>query len=314
MNLIKYFFLLIILPSFLTSCKDVFEEDISEDSIVIVSPPNNLETNQSTITFWWNELDGARKYNLQIVSKTFSYVERLVLDTNVTTDRFQVYLEPGEYQWRIKGFNNGSETPYTTLSLKIDSTSDLSQEQVILISPTDNYSTNETNPVFSWYQLYNADDYRFEIRTPDWNGSLALNPEIVTGGNYTPTTLPEGTYEWGVQAQNSISNTPFSVRKITVDRTNPGTPTLLSPANQSLISNSAFSFSWNRITDSGTAIQDSLTVYSDSVLTTQVKSYFTSLTTQTDSLGTGKYYWRVRSIDQAGNKSNYSQVFSFTVQ
>ena len=43
----------------LTSCSDLIEEDLEDENITLLSPPINQSTTTSTITFWWEELDGA---------------------------------------------------------------------------------------------------------------------------------------------------------------------------------------------------------------------------------------------------------------
>ena len=142
----KHFILLIPILVGLTSCEDFIEEDISGESIVIVAPPDNFQTSTATLTYWWNELEGAETYEFQIVKGTFSYVEQFITDTSTTLNQLQYTLQPGNYQWRIRGVNNGYETPFTTHSLVIDSTLDLTNQQVALTFPPNNYCLLYTSP------------------------------------------------------------------------------------------------------------------------------------------------------------------------
>lgn len=309
----NFFYLILIF--ILASCEDIFEKNIEDITVVLLAPANNLQTEKNTHTFWWEEIKRARNYNLQIVKGTFNSVQELVLDTHLVFEKFDYTLTPGSYQWRVRAYNNGSTTLFSTFSLQIDSTYDLTQQQVVLISPADNYVTNLTQPVFKWDELYNATTYRFEIHTSNWSGAFAASPQLLSSGTYTPSIqLPEGYYEWGVQAINNTSASAFTTRKILIDTTSPGTPILISPSNNSILANAPFTLTWNRITDSGSSLSDSLCIYSDTNLTNTVKCILKSSTNHSDSLGTGNYFWRVRTIDAAGNKSSYSSVWKFSIQ
>jgi hypothetical protein len=135
-------------------CSDVFETNIEKSTINVLAPPDNIHSTLVTQTFWWDNVSGASKYNLQIVSPRFDYIERFVLDTNITTDKFQITLNPGVYEWRICGFNSGYATPYSIRTLFIDSTVDLTLQQVILVSPASNKATNESHIKFKWGKIY----------------------------------------------------------------------------------------------------------------------------------------------------------------
>ncbi|OFX36397.1 MAG: hypothetical protein A2X08_14925 [Bacteroidetes bacterium GWA2_32_17] len=298
---------------FVTSCKDIVEEDLDGKTVTIIAPANNLQTTTLSHTFWWEEVIGATSYNLQIVDSSFLAINQMVADTNITTNKFTFTLYPGTFQWRVKAINGNSETVYTTYSLKIDSTADLSGQQVVLISPTNSLATNQTTLQFKWYELYNATDYRLEIRSPDWNGSLALNPHIVSGDTIS-ITLIEGFYTWGIQAQNGTSSSLFTTRTLVVDTTRPNTPTLTYPAtndtiNDSILTISHLTFRWTRGANSGSTLKDSLFLSTDSVFSTSgnVFKVLVTDTTYTYTMQTANtYFWRIKPLDAAGNIGSIS--------
>lgn len=311
-NKISVFILSAICAMFLLSCEDFFEANLEKESIHILAPANGQETNISTITFWWNEVEGAEGYNLQIVSPTFSNITQLVLDTNITKNKFTCSLLPGTYQWKVNAYNNSSETDYMTYSLTIDSTADLTQQTILLTLPSNYDTTNQTLFAFMWDTLYNADDYRFEIWTPNFSGSNVVSVTLETGSfNYT---LEEGAYEWGVRGQNSSTNTQYSKRTLYVDITNPNTPILLTPASNATLNDTVIDFSWSHGTVTGSSIKDSLFIYTDSLMVNIKLQKYLNATTFSDSLGLGSYFWRVRSIDAAGNYSNYGLLRKFNIQ
>lgn len=310
-QLFKYFYILAILSLGLTSCKDIIEEDLEGKTVVLSAPQDCLKTEALTQVFWWEEVVGTLKYNLQIASPSFNNIQELVLDSNITKTQYQFTLHPGTYQWRVRAFNGSSTTLYTTYNLIIDSTANLASQQVVLITPTNGFATTLTTLTFKWYELYNANDYRFELHYNDWTGELVYNPEIIDGTELS-LTLAEGSYAWGVQAQNSSSSSMFTSRSLIIDLTNPSVPQLLTPANADSVSGSTIYFSWKRGTDSGSTISDSLYVASDSLFTNlKLSAYLSDTTYNWTSAVSGKYYWRVKSIDAAGNKSAFSSVFKF---
>jgi len=310
-KLFKYLYYLSLTMIFLPSCKDIIEDDLEGKNVVLTAPKDCLKTEALTQVFWWEEVEGALKYNFQIVSPSFTNVQELVIDSNTIKTQYQFTLHPGTYQWRVRAFNGSSTTLYTTYNLIIDSTANLSSQQVVLITPTNGFATTQTSLTFKWYELYNANDYRFELHSPDWEGELVYNPEIIDGTELT-LTLTEGSYMWGVQAQNSSSSSMFTTRSLIIDLTNPSTPQLISPANADTITDSSINFSWTRGSNSGSSISDSLYVASDSTFTNlKLNTYLTDTTYTWTSAVTGTYFWKVKSIDAAGNKSAFSSKYKF---
>lgn len=300
----------------LFSCKDFIEEDISRDMVVLRAPANNLQTVILTHTFWWDELDGSEQYNMQIVEGTFSSAIRLLLDTTIGLNKFNYTLYPGSFQWRVKGINNGSETYYTTYSLVVDSTNDITTQTVVLSSPSADFFSNLNSNTLRWDDIYLASNYNLDIRENSWSGnSVAGFPFSTTNLEYT-VVLNDGIYEWGVQGENSVSNTftGYSKRTLTVDTGVPDTVALSLPLNNAILGDSNYTYTWTHpTTDSGTTLTDSIFFYSDINGSVLFKSGSGTSNNYTDSLGMGTYYWRVRSSDKAGNVSGFTTMRAFTI-
>ena len=297
------------------ACDNVVEPNIENKTVVLLSPPDNHFSSDFSPTFYWEELEGATAYQLQIVSPNFSNITTLVLDSTVTNNSFTVELTPGTYSWRVRAVNGSSETNYKTRTLTVDSTPDLSNQQIVISTPTNAFATSSSSVIFTWLELSNADDYRFEMRTPDFDGQLVLNPVILEETSLEVTDLQEGEYEWGVRGQNTFTNTAFTKRTLTVDQTNPGNPILQLPVANDSIEKSELNFSWSRPSDSGSAIQDSFIVASDSLNQTIVISEVaisSNLTVDSLSLFSGNnYWWKVKSVDAAQNSSSYTSLRRF---
>lgn len=109
-----------------SSCSAFFEEDISDRQVVLLAPSDGLKTSSMSPVFWWEYMDGADFYNLQIVSPEFAFTERLVLDTIITGNKLQYRLYPGNFEWRVSANNSAFSTPFTTFSLIVDTVATVS--------------------------------------------------------------------------------------------------------------------------------------------------------------------------------------------
>lgn len=107
----KYFILLSIL--FLIACEEVLEISLAGKKTVLLSPVNNLNTVDTLQTFYWQKLNGAVRYQLQIVSPKFDSIVRLIRDTIILQNTFTKDMDTGTYQWRVKAINNGSESDFS---------------------------------------------------------------------------------------------------------------------------------------------------------------------------------------------------------
>ncbi|MDP2721464.1 MAG: hypothetical protein Q8O72_01800 [Bacteroidales bacterium] len=291
-----------------TSCKDIIVMDISDEKVVLLSPYDHLESYSSTQTFWWEYVEDAEKYQLQVVSPDFVQTETLVLDTLITKDQFLYNLVPGKYQWRVRALNSVYSTDYTIFSLQIDSTQDLTSETIILRTPLQNDTTNKQILTFSWDKLYNADTFNVVLL---FEGSPSI--DTLTAENSISLSLidGQGAYVWKVNASNEISRTEYSERQFYLDTSAPLKRTLISPVDQSVIQDSITQCVWNIPSHDGSSEYDSLYIYSDSTITSVVFSAKVIVGQVEVELNPGIYFWGVRGVDKAGNRGVFSDVWSF---
>lgn len=174
--------------------------------------------------------------------------------------------------------------------------------------------------------------YNYESAYDTGFTHLAYGPSS-TG---TATTIlnpgePEGTYYWRVQACDAVGNCSAwsAYRTIHIDNIVPTTPTLLSPSNNGYETTNDFYFKWTDAIDASPVTYE----FKDSPTSSNVDgtgsltdntwdsiqngtSDQNNLTTpQIHSIGApdGNYYWQVRAIDAAGNKSGWSQVWNMNI-
>jgi len=110
--MIKKTFRILTIILFGSGCSIIFEEDLSKEMIHVLMPMDDTVSQDTSQLFWWELLDEALGYNLQIVAGSFAEPLTLMVDTNLVGDKFHFYLTPGTYEWRINGWNNYSETDY----------------------------------------------------------------------------------------------------------------------------------------------------------------------------------------------------------
>src|SRR5258707_15835070 len=101
-------FILFGLTVLLSSCDAIIEPSISKSQIKLEAPADKDTSSSYTINFWWDPVDHALSYHLEIVSRTFANPGNLILDTMVSKTRFAFNLSPGNYQWRIIAENGSS--------------------------------------------------------------------------------------------------------------------------------------------------------------------------------------------------------------
>lgn len=311
------FLIAILLTCFTVSCNDFFEKDISEEVVDLIIPTNNDTSSTNNVHFKWNELAGASFYNLQIVKPSFTNINEFVLDSNINGDEFYYVLSPGNYQFKIRGENSAYQSLYTgPYTLVVDSVSDLTNQVVPLLSPVDLIYSNASNFTFSWQSVYSAVTYEFQLRAgADFGSSgtiLHSAPGIYGTAYSTPAGLfpTEGSYAWGVKAVNQTSSSAFSDGTIYIDLTAPNSPLSVSPNHGASFADTVV-LKWSVGADPGTInspVSRYIQIASDTLFTNVLQTYTISVDTlQHVFTNSGTYWWRVYTLDQAGNIcTNYS--------
>lgn len=107
----------------LTSCDNlerILEVDISEEKVELLAPANQTEfSGEQEITLYWERLEDAEKYQLQIARPNFSQAIEIVTDTTISDYEYTQYFETGDYQWRVKTENKEYETGYTSARFRV---------------------------------------------------------------------------------------------------------------------------------------------------------------------------------------------------
>lgn len=315
----KLLFAIVILSVFVMiwSCKkDFIVEDISKKTLTVNAPADHTATTLNLVTFWWEAMEGAELYHLQLVKPDFSKTLQILLDTNVAVTRFQFSLSPGNYQWRIRATNAGHRTPFQTYNLRIDTTSNLSEQLVNMLLPVNGSQTGKVLVKFSWDPVATARRYRLQINEGQVLDTLL---EQQTSLSYAvPAPAGNNTaYSWNVKAINEQSESSFhaSPYTFTVDLKGPSVPAPLSPLHAATMSGTD-TLKWNRAAD---VAYDSVYVALDSLFNS-----YEQMRVETNRLPVAEfqmppsplgtyYWWKLRSFDSHGNPSSYSLRQKFKI-
>jgi len=295
------------------SCEEMTVPDLADKELIILAPPDSIHSTSADHILWWEPVEGIDFYHLQVVSPSFAETQFIMLDSNVTTNHFEMAFNQGVYEWRVKAVNIASETRYEYRTIFIDSIE--SMGYVEIISPKDNEYTNETLILFSWNYLANADKFLFEIY--DLNDSLILT-RVMNEGETTvdisqTDNSREGRYFWNVQAIKSTEITSPEYHAFTIDTTKPAVPVLLSPKNDTTFTDSLVIFSWHPPENNGSPIISELYVSTDSLFSQTEPKVIENGYEEEMIFESGTYYWYLKYEDKAGNSGETSETRKFSV-
>lgn len=299
----------------LSACSDAIEDDLGKKSLTVLAPANNAINPNYVQTFWWEYVDDASSYQLQIVKPSFDSVLTLILDTTITLNKFNISLQPGNYQWRIRAKSGSSETAFVTRNLSVVESSLIGQT-LLTSGPSTGLESNILTHTFLWQSLFGATRYRIQIDTLSFSDEVDLvynNTFSTNSANYS--FVKDGNYQWRVRAENDTSTSLWSVvNTIRIDRVAPSIVSLNAPSNNAVVSKPVL-LSWDNIVD---ADHYMLYVYKSDSTSLYNTSYPLKVATISSTFNLGisneKLYWQIEAIDKAGNKGQKSIRRSFTLQ
>lgn len=304
---------IVLLLVLLAGCKEFIEPSISKKQVVLLAPVTGTESIQYAQNFWWEEVEDALKYRLQVVSPNFGNAAKLVLDTLVTTNKFRFTLDPGAYEWRVSAENGSSKTPFTSASFIIYATS-IKQQQPQLQAPANGTFTNVSATTFQWLKLFGADKYHLQVDTNNFADEKVLFlDKTIPNLEYNVTFNKDKLYTWRVKALNDTAESKWSaIQNISYDGTPPAKVNLSLPATGA-ITTSPVALKWDAVP---TAVKYQLFVYKSDQKTAYSSIYPVTLTGTSYSF-TGdirdKVYWQVKAIDAAGNVGAFSDLWNFSL-
>lgn len=311
-NLSKLF---LVFAIFFVGCKEFIEPSLEKKKVTLLAPANGAEGRIYDQTFWWEEVDDAVKYRLQVVTPNFDQPLRLVLDTLIERNRFNHSFTPGNFQWRVRAENGSSKSTYTTASFTIHPGA-IEEQQVQLSLPLNHTLTNQPNAVFKWLKLYGCDQYRIQLDTNNFVDENTLFLDKTISGLELPVTFTKDkVYQWRVKGSNGTNDSKWSViQDVIFDKTPPGKVVLTAPLNNQSVAKPA-TLRWELLTGAKKYL---LYIYKNESGNPYSSKYPLSLTTGSyvfsEGLSSEKVYWEVKAVDEVGNVGQVSELRSFLIQ
>nr|WP_295929052.1 hypothetical protein [uncultured Dyadobacter sp.] len=103
------------------ACSDFLIPSIHQFGLSVLAPLDSARLHSDQVLFWWDSVQGANAYQVQIVKPSFKRIEELISDTLVKSNKMTVNLEPGQYQWRIRAVDDDDHSEFMTFTLFMDS-------------------------------------------------------------------------------------------------------------------------------------------------------------------------------------------------
>jgi hypothetical protein len=302
--------------SLFSSCSDIIEPSISKSNVQTEAPSNQYLSTSYTINFWWDGVNNALSYHLQVVTPNFASPGSLLLDTIVKKNTFSFTLSPGNYQWRVMAENGSSQTPFSTPVIFSVAATSIKQQSVQLNAPANNLITNQSAIIFQWGSLYGATQYRFELDTNNFANESAVVSNTVIPGQQMNFAFPKDqVYQWRIRAENDTAQSLWSaINLVTYDHTPPAKVTLVSPGKGQSVS-LPVNFQWNA---SVSAVKYKVYVFKSDSTSLYNQNFPVQVSTTNYSFNLGasgdKVYWKITALDAAGNESLASELRSFVLQ
>lgn len=309
-NIIDRFIIVFISFFGFISCEEIlFESKLSDENIVIISPENNTKIFTKAVRFEWQEVPTASRYQIQLATPTFENSEATIFDRIVdTTFVIDTLRQLAKYEWRVRGLSNRETTPYSVAAIELISNPAFEFRTVNLIAPAGNSISNVAETTLVWDSVEEADFYEVEIEN---QASEIVHTENVEGTSLL-IVLPEGEITWRIRAVNDNGQTAFAERSIIIDTQSPEQPMLVSPENETTIAVTDLQFTWAREEVAGSREIDSIFIFSDLEQMVLIDKQEVESPFETD-LEAGNYFWKLQAFDEAGNLSEESDLFSFTL-
>lgn len=222
----------------------------------LTSPNSGAETFLANQTLSWQAVEGAASYKVQVAANegfgspttNKSNVQATSLEVNFPYD----FL----YYWRVKAVAaDGTEGPWSEV-WQIRKIAQASPERPVLISPVGVRSYTGT-PELKWEKSIRATSYSLEVSTDINYSNIIYSADNLSEESHTiGTTLAnDTTYFWRVKAHNQFGQSSWSINTWFIVNTKfpiLSDPALLTPANDSITTETLPTFSWKPVEGANT--------------------------------------------------------------
>jgi hypothetical protein len=282
----------------------------------LTAPANNaLTTDYSPFLNWSDSTPNLSHYELQIASDS-AFATIVFTQSNIPESEFDMLsnLTPNtKYYWRVRAYNSlghysaWSASRYFRTALL----------PPVLVSPANSEFLLNKRPAFDWSDAAGATNYTIQVSKNSTFTQLVVN-KAATASAYTHTVdlLANTLYYWRVRANGTNGPSLWSDGRSFTTGNPPSIPVLVAPANNALTTNYTPLLDWKNSTlPIGTTFGhyevqvdnnsdfSSLEVDADTSSGVITDSQFIPISNLASNT---KFYWRVRSVNDAGEHSAWS--------
>lgn len=194
----------------------------------------------------------------------------------------------------------------------------------ILRSPIGGVVINSNTPLMQWedskpgllswgkIKKYNY-EYKYNCEGTTVNTCKQTYTETTTKSEYQAGNTADGRGFWRVRAVNDwdIKSEWSDYAEFTVDTKAPSIPTLISPANGAYVQGTSVSNVWEKIEDADHYEYESY--HDEELKNNRWRETYTSNSKTATNVEDATFWWRVRAVDKAGNKSEWSEAWKIIV-
>ncbi len=289
--------------------------DTTAPNIVILqSPVSNSYIDETTATFQWyasaDAISGISNYIIQVsTNKTFN-VSVQQQETKNTSCVISGLRNEAMNWWRVRAYDRAANTNNwsSIWSVYIDTNAIIPT----LYTPQNNSFIGTNNPVYVWSKEPGISRYWIAVLT-NVSGIVVYSNTNVSAivTNTQLGTLKDGIYGWRVRVYNTNKDAWDlwgGPNKFTVDTTAPGQVILSMPTNGTITTNKRPKFIWNSVTD-----VSGIDYYEMMIIGKQTNQLSVTNYTPGTDLSEGTNIWKVRSVDNVGNKGSWSSSWQVII-
>ncbi len=302
--------------AFLCSCSEVFEEDISGMAVAILQPTAGDTIKRSDVSLSWTTIEGVDSFKVLLEVAPADSNFEIRLDTLTVSQHLQLSLSTGIYRFSVQGVNSFYESENSMLHFVVDTNRNIKDLQPILLHPKNgSFLNTQGSLTFDWADLEGAEQYEFLLYEKDNPGNVIAREQALVASTYTlNNALADGQYTWEVDGRNYSSISGKSSGSFEVDQQVPSLGFVRAPSPDAIFSDSIVSFEFSPEADGGSPLIWNIKLFQDSGGVFKILERSTVELPTELALFPQVYYWRYTVADSAGNTSQESPIYRFTIQ
>lgn len=279
------------------------------------SPAAAYSTNNPSVSFSWSVPAGSpTSYRVEIAYDAGFLT--LAQEATTALTSAVITFPDGDYFWRVIAIDaaGNDSSPAGGTDFAIDTVGP--RRPLPTITPAW-VNEDDANVIIGWSDESDSGAVSYSWQVDDSSAFDSLYDSGTTGSLSVgvPAPAAETKFYWRVWAVDGLGNTsslPPTPESFTVDTTDPTQPNNVAPADANQRQD-APTVVWSASVDTYLSHYQ-VQIGQEPTFTNQiVVDTTTTGTTSAQALSEGTYYWRVWGVDDAGNESVISAVWSFTI-